>query len=406
MLGLALALCALVLALRALIFPTARCETLPHDLVEEVCVTHGALRRHARQDVRVGQALELGRLVRSLTTEQKVAQLFFVTPESLVAGRYDGVVTAAGETTREALRERPVGGIVYFQQNLVNQEQTRAMLAQTTSYALEACGVPPLLDVDEEGGTVSRIGGNPGFAIANRGNMCDVGATGDEGYAEDVAAQIASYLHDLGFTSDLAPVADVADNPDARTMALRSFGSDPQLVARMVAAQVRGFRSQGILCCAKHFPGIGAAEGDSHTGSIWTHKTADELAAAELVPFAAAIGEGVPMVMVGHISCPEVTGDDLPASLSRAVMQDLLRDRLGFAGVIVTDSLGMGAVVDRYGYDRVGVEAFLAGADALLMPADFEAAYQGMLSAVSSGEVSAERLDASVFRIVRMKLGV
>ena len=172
----------------------------------------------------------------------------------------------------------------------------------------------------------------------------------------------------------------------------------------MVAAQVKSFRSQRIICCAKHFPGIGGAEGDSHEGAIYSDKTADEMYDVELAPFRAAIEAGVPMVMVGHLSCPSITGNDLPASVSPAIMQDLLRDRLGFDGVIVTDSLGMGAIVERYGYDRVAVEAFLAGSDALLMPTDFDAAYQGMLAAVESGEISQERLDASVYRIVLMKL--
>lgn len=373
-------------------------------------VAHGAWQgsaaacSRATGDGSVRLAIDAGTRVRSLTTEQKVAQLFFVTPESLVAGRYEGAVSAAGETTRDALRERPVGGIVYFRQNLLNTEQTREMLARTQDYALEACGIPLLLSVDEEGGTVSRIGTNDGFAIEDAGNMRDVGLTGDASRAESVAVRIGAYLADLGFTSDLAPVADVADNPDATAMRLRSFGADPSLVASMVEAQVRGFASQGILCCAKHFPGIGASVGDSHDGAIQTGKTVDELAADELVPFSAAIGAGVPMVMVGHLSCPQVTGSDVPASLSSEVMRGLLRERLGFHGVVITDSLGMGAVSGRFERGRVCVEAFLAGADALLMPEDLGQAYDAMLEAVRSGEIGEGRLDESVFRIVLMKL--
>ena len=348
-------------------------------------------------------SLKAADLVHGLSTDQKVAQLFFVTPESL-EGAQDYTVTEAGDKTRAALAARPVGGIIYFQQNLTSPEQTRELLSNTASFSRETFDIPLLLDVDEEGGTVSRVGGNPGFPIANVGNMRDVGASGNPQTAQEVAAHIGSYLADLGFTADFAPVADIANNPESDTMALRSFGDQADLVADMVAAQVRGFKSRGIICCAKHFPGIGGAEGDSHTGAIYCHKTEEELLSEELVPFAAAIDEGVPMVMVGHISCPELTGTDLPASVNETVMKGLLRDRLGFKGVVITDSLGMGAIVDRFGYDRVAVEAFLAGADALLMPADFDAAYNGMLDAVASGEVPAERLDESVFRIVRMKL--
>lgn len=371
----------------------AACATIPTTICDQFL-----------QHDEVAQALEAQRLLKSLTIEQKVAQLFVVTPESLLAGYSDETVTAAYDMTRDALQVRPVGGIVYFADNLLNAEQTAQMLANTKQYALEACGIPILLDVDEEGGTVSRIGGNEGFGIENVGSMYYVGSTEDPAYAQEVARTIGGYLHELGFTSDFAPVADVANNPDSDTMFWRSFGSDPTLVAQMVSAQVEGFKSQGILCCAKHFPGIGAAEGDSHLGSIYTQKSADEMAQEELVPFQAAIDAGVPMVMVGHISCPQVTGNDLPASVSPAIMHDMLRERLGFKGVVITDSLSMGAVVDRYGYDRVGVEAFLAGADALLMPADFDAAYQGMLDALQSGEIDQARLDQSVYRMVLMKL--
>lgn len=352
----------------------------------------------------VHKALESSRLLTSLSTEQKVAQLFVVTPESLMAGYTDETITGAYDLTREALRQRPVGGIVYFQDNLLDPYQTSQMLANTRQYALEACGVPILLDVDEEGGTVSRIGNNEGFGIDDVGSMYYVGATEDPAYAKEVAQTIGSYLHELGFNADFAPVADVANNPDSDTMFWRSFGADAQLVSQMVTAQVEGFGSQGILCCAKHFPGIGGAEGDSHEGAIYTNKTVEQMAEEELVPFQAAIDAGVPLVMVGHISCPQVTGNDLPASVSSAIMQDMLRDRLGFTGVVITDSLSMGAVVNRYGYDRVCVEAFLAGADALLMPADFDAAYQGMLDAVASGEISQERLNQSVYRMIHMKL--
>lgn len=351
-------------------------------------------------------ALEASRLLGTLTTEQKVAQLFVVTPESLLSDYTDETVTAAADLTREALQKRPVGGIVYFQSNLLNPDQTSLMLANTKQYALEACGIPIMLDVDEEGGTVSRIGNNEGFDIDDVGSMFYVGSTEDPAYAKEVAQTIGSYLHELGFNSDFAPVADVANNPDSDTMYWRSFGSDANLVAQMVSAQVEGFASQGILCCAKHFPGIGGAEGDSHEGAIYTQKSADQMAEEELVPFKAAIEAGVPMVMVGHLSCPQITGNNLPASVSSAVMQGLLRERLGFEGVIITDSLGMGAIVNEFGYDRVGVEAFLAGADALLMPADFNAAYQGMLDAVASGEISQERLNQSVYRMIKMKLFV
>lgn len=339
----------------------------------------------------------------SLTLEQKVAQLFVVTPEAITGV---GTATKAGPTTQQALAAHPVGGLVYFKKNLVSADQTREMIANSQAFAQDACGLPLFVGVDEEGGTVSRIGGNPGFSIPNEGNMADVGATGDSAQAKTVAARIGGYLSDLGFNLDFAPDSDICGDPATDVMALRSFGTDPALVADMVSAQVEGFADAGMLCSAKHFPGIGGVMGDSHEGAIVSEKTLDELRDWELVPFKAAIDAGVPMVMVGHLTAPNAFGSDVPASLNPAAVTDLLRGELGFEGLIITDSLSMGAVGDFCTPDQAGVAALEAGADLVLMPEDFAAAYQGVLDAVSAGTLSEERIDQSVARIVKAKLAL
>ena len=340
-------------------------------------------------------------IIDGMTLEQKAAQLFVITPEAIT-----GVDTAtlATEATRAALEAYPVGGIVYFQKNLVNEQQTRDMLANTQTYAREVTGLPAFLCIDEEGGTVSRIGGNPGFAVSNVGNMSDVGALGDAEYARNIAANIGSYLRDLGFNVDFAPDADIANNPASDTMALRSFGSNAAAVSPMVKAQVEGFLSSDMLCAAKHFPGIGGAEGDSHDTSIYSSKTVDQMAQEELLPFQAAMEADAPFIMVGHLSTPQATGNDLPASVSSAIVTDVLRNRLGYDGIVITDSLAMGAVCELYAPYEIGVAALEAGVDMVLMPADFPAAYQGVLDAVASGRLSEERIDSSLERIVRAKL--
>lgn len=340
--------------------------------------------------------------VASLTLEQKVAQLFIVRPESIT-----GVDTAtqAGPATEEALQTYPVGGIAYFQKNLLDPDQTATMLANVQAYSEEAVGLPLFTCVDEEGGTVTRIAGNPGFAIENVGDMADVGAAGDPAAAEDVAHTIGTYLHDLGFNVDFAPDADICGDPAVDVMALRSFGTDPQLVATMVEAQVKGFASANMLCSAKHFPGIGGVAGDSHEGAIVSEKTLDELRAFELVPFKAAIAADVPFIMVGHLSAPNATGDDTPASINPAIVTDLLRDELGYQNLIITDSMGMGAVGD-VAPEQVGVAALEAGVDIVLMPEDFVATYQGVLDAVHDGRLTEARIDESVQRIVKTKLAL
>ena len=174
----------------------------------------------------------------------------------------------------------------------------------------------------------------------------------------------------------------------------------------MVAAQVRGFSEAGVLCAAKHFPGIGGVLGDSHEGAIVSNKTLDELRAWELVPFEAAIEAGVPLVMVGHLTAPNATGNDVPSSINPAIVTDLLRGELGYEGLIITDSMSMGAVGDFCTPDQAGVAALQAGVDLVLMPEDFAAAYQGVLDAVRSGALSEERVDQSVTRIVKTKLAL
>lgn len=342
---------------------------------------------------------QAAQFVSGLTLEQKVAQLFFVTPESLTG---IDVATAAGDQTREAYAQLPVGGVVYFGQNLEDQAQTTEMLSSMAQIGVDEIGYPPFLSVDEEGGTVTRVEDNPGFDAPNVGDMRDVGATADASYARQVAETLAGYLLPLGFNTDFAPCCDVANNPESDTMLYRSFGSDPQAVAEMVSAQVQGFSESGILCCAKHFPGIGAAQGDSHDESISSEKTLDELWECELVPFQAAVDAGVPFVMVGHLSLPNVTGDGTPASLSSAAVQDILRDEMGYAGIVVTDSLSMGAV-SSYGA-QAAVMALQAGCDMPLMPEDLSAAYNAVLAAVSDGTLSEERIDESVTRIIRAKM--
>ena len=336
-----------------------------------------------------------------MTLEQKVAQLFIVRPESLTGV---GQVIAAGDATKAALEKMPVGGVVYFADNLQDTDQTVEMLSNTMKYGEELNGLPLFLCVDEEGGTVSRVGGNPGFGVDNVGDMCDVGATGDTDHAYEVAKHIGTYLHYLGFNVDFAPDADIANNPDG-TMGRRSFGATADVVAPMVAAQVRGFKDGGVLCSAKHFPGIGGALGDSHDGRIYSEKTLDEIRAEELRPFEAAMEEDVPFIMVGHLSMPTITGDNDPASMSSEIVTDLLRNELGYQGIIITDSMGMGAATDSLPVERLGVEPLKAGVDMVLMPADLAAAYQGVLDAIAAGELTEERIDASVTRVLTVKLG-
>ena len=337
----------------------------------------------------------------AMTLEQKVAQLFIVTPEALVEGVSQ--VTQAGDMTREGVTAHPVGGIVYFAQNLLDPEQTTTMLANVKQFYADAGNVAPFIAVDEEGGTVVRVADNEAFGAQDVGDASALGSAGDTEAAKRAAEQIADYLMPLGFNLDFAPVADVVDPLRSDTMGLRSFSSDAAVAADMVRAEVEGFRDKKMLCCAKHFPGIGAAAGDSHEGAITIEATNEELETVDLVPFRAAIEAGVPMIMVGHVSLPNIVGDSTPAPLSSAVVQGMLRDSLGYTGIIVTDSLSIGAITDYYTPAEAAVAALKAGCDIPLMPERLDEAYQGVLSAVQVGELTEERLDESLTRILTAK---
>ena len=337
----------------------------------------------------------------AMTLEQKVAQLFIVTPEALVEGVSQ--VTQAGDMTREGVTAHPVGGIVYFAQNLLDPEQTTTMLANVKQFYADAGNVAPFIAVDEEGGTVVRVADNEAFGAQDVGDASALGSAGDTEAAKRAAEQIADYLMPLGLNLDFAPVADVVDPLRSDTMGLRSFSSDAAVAADMVRAEVEGFRDKKMLCCAKHFPGIGAAAGDSHEGAITIEATNEELETVDLVPFRAAIEAGVPMIMVGHVSLPNIVGDSTPAPLSSAVVQGMLRDSLGYTGIIVTDSLSMGAITDYYTPAEAAVAALKAGCDIPLMPERLDEAYQGVLSAVQVGELTEERLDESLTRILTAK---
>ena len=207
-----------------------------------------------------------------------------------------------------------------------------------------------------------------------------------------------------GFNLDFAPVADVWSNPENTVVKRRSFGSDAAIVSNLALALSDGLTSQGVCSTFKHFPGHGATAGDTHEGYAYTSKTLEELRACELVPFQAAVDAGADFIMAGHISLPEILGDSTPASLSSEMLTGVLREEMGYDGIIVTDALNMGAVVQHYTSAEAAVKALQAGADLLLMPENFEEAYQGVLAAAEEGRISQERIDASVRKILEVKL--
>lgn len=338
-----------------------------------------------------------------MSLEEKTAQMFMITPEALTGV---GQVVQAGEGTKRALSEYPVGGIIYFSQNLQDPAQVRKMTEQIQAYSLEQTGLPLFLSVDEEGGTVTRFGGNSAFDYDSAADMQAIGASGDTQQAYDLGVRIGTLLSDLGINMDNAPVADVLTNSSNNVVYDRSFGTDCETVSAMALAELEGLKSKGVVGVLKHYPGHGATADDTHEGYAYTDATLEEMKDNELVPFTDGIAAGAEVIMVGHISCPQVTGNNEPASLSEVMITEILRNELGYEGIVVTDAMNMGAVSEVYSSADASVKAIQAGVDLILMPADFQEAYRGVLNALQSGEISEERIDESLFRIIKLKLKI
>lgn len=342
---------------------------------------------------------EANRILSSMTLEEKVAQMFIISPEALT-----GVdrVTAAGETTEQCLNKYPVGGLIYFSENIESKEQIEMLLSNTQRYSMERVQLPIFTCIDEEGGIVTRISGKGVIDVPEIDTMEKIGNAGEDA-AYQAGKTIGKYLFELGFNVDFAPVADVATNPKNSVIGSRSFGKDAALDARMVSDFVKGMHEEHIFTTLKHFPGHGDTKEDSHTGAALSYKTLDELSACEFIPFQSGMKSGSDFIMIGHITLPNVMGELIPATMSYEIITEILRERLGFTGIVVTDAMNMAAVSDFYSSSEAAVKAVQAGADMILMPASFVSAYEGILNSVEKNEITEERINESVKRIISVK---
>ena len=341
-------------------------------------------------------------LVAKMSLEDKVAQMFMVTPEAL--SKFNGSVVASGEQTKQAFAKRPVGGVIYNSANLQSPEQVKSMLSNLQKYSKDRVGIPVFIAVDEEGGTVARVSGSKSMGIKPYPNMSEVGAGKDSNRALQIGAEMGKYLADLGFNIDFAPDADVLTNPQNDLLKYRAFGSDPQTVTTMTAAFTEGLQTSGVLATYKHFPGHGSTSADSHKGITVSQQDATELEQVDLVPFKDAVAKDVKLIMVSHVCFPKAFGDNTPASLSKKVVTGWAREKLQYQGILITDAMSMGAISDNYQPSEAAVKAIQAGIDIVLDPKDFDAAYQGVLAAVKSGKISQEQVNQAVTRIVATKL--
>lgn len=336
-------------------------------------------------------------IINGMTLEEKVWQMMFVAPEDITGV---SVVTAAGETTQKALQKYPVGGIIYFSQNFQNIDQTTEMIKNTQEYSK----IPLFISVDEEGGTVSRLGSKPQMGTKKQPSMLEIGDSGDGKIAYKVGEELATDLKTFGFNVDFAPVADVLVSSDNVETQTRSFGYDEEIVSIMVSNVVRGLQENGVSATLKHFPGAGATTVDTHTGYSANPRSLEELRKTEFLPFASGIETGADFVMVSHMTLTNATKEKLPCSLSEEVIRDMLIEELGFKGIIITDSLRMGAITEHYTPSEIGVMSVKAGNDMILMPNNIEVTHKAIVGAVNNGEISEDRINESVRKILKLKI--
>lgn len=331
-------------------------------------------------------------ILAGMTLTEKLCQLMIVRPEALA-----GVspVTSAGVEMLAGLEAWPVGGIIYSLNNLVSREQTTAMI----DGAQAASEIPLFISADEEGGSVGRLMYKLGTTWVDA--MYSYKDEGPE-TAYNNAYTIGSDMAALRFNTDFAPVADVWTNPENTVIGDRAYSDDFDEAAKLVPAAVEGFRDAGVICCVKHFPGHGDTSTDTHTGAAVVDKGLAELMAGELKPFIAGMEAGADMVMVGHITLSAID-PERPASLSEAVVSGILRDTLGWDGVVITDGLEMGALM-QYDMGERCLLALEAGVDILLGVDDIPGTLKALTEAVELGWLSEERIDESVLRVLTLKL--
>ena len=351
--------------------------------------------------------------LRKMTLREKVGQMFYVRPECLdttihfnllsgIDGSADDItkikLQAVNATMTGVNKRYPVGGIILYAHNIEDEAQLDRFIPQ-----IRALRGSPLLCIDEEGGRVARIGKNPNFNVETFESMGAIGKTGDPKNAYYCGNTIGTYLKKYGFDIDFAPVADVNTNPENIVIGARAFSDDPAVAAPMVINYLQGLKDAGVTGCIKHFPGHGDTKADTHYGYAQSLKTWDEMLGCEMITFKAGIQWGCQLIMTAHIGTPNVTGSEIPATMSSVILQDKLRRELGYKNIIITDAMEMGAITKQYTNAEATVGCIQAGVDIVLGPQNFVQAFDAVVKAVEDGRLTEQRIDQSVRRILKLK---
>ena len=349
---------------------------------------------------------EIEAQLKNMTLKEKIGQMFYVRLESLdttihwktYADLQENPMHDLNKTIRDVNAKYPIGGLILYAWNIKDKPQLAKLISD-----IRALNGKPLLCIDEEGGRIARIAKNENFDVEVIGPMADIGKTGDPKNAYHAGNVIGTYLTKYGFDIDFAPVADVNTNPDNIIIGDRAFSDKPEVAAPMVVSYLQGLKDAGVTGCVKHFPGHGDTKTDTHFGYASTQKTWAEMLQCEMVTFKAGIDWGCQLIMTAHIGTPNVTGSDVPATMSSVILQDKLRGELGYQNIIITDGIEMGAITTHYTSEEAAVNSIKAGVDIVLGPKNFVPAFEAVLKAVEEGTITEERINQSVRRILKMK---
>jgi len=328
-----------------------------------------------------------------MTNREKIGQLFIIRPDFIINNK----TLRLGWSSRKDNILYPCGGYILFEDHILSPNQLKKLTS-----SLHKLKNHPLICIDEEGGTVAQICKNESFHIPKIPNMCDIGKTLDSENAFSIGNTIGQYLFKYGIDINFAPVADVISNKLNKCIELRAFSSNPEIVTNMVLSFIKGLTSHHVAGCLKHFPGLGGSLNDTHINRVNDLRMWEDFKYCDLLPFQKGIVNGVDLIMVSHLSLPNVTEDTSPASLSPIIINKL-RNELGFNGVIITDSMEMGAITKHYSIEEATVKALKAGVDLILLPRDYKKAFHAVEKAIKDGELSMERIDQSVSRILAFK---
>jgi len=349
---------------------------------------------------------EVEELLSKMTLREKVGQMFYVRMETLdttihwntYADLQENPLLEVNQTMRNVNEHYPVGGLILYAWNIDNESQLSRLISQ-----IRSLNGQPLLCIDQEGGRVSRIANNPNFNVKKYESMSAIGATGDPNNAYECGNTIGTYLHRYGFDIDFAPVADVNTNPENIIIGPRAFSDDPAVAAPMVTNYLQGLKDAGVVGCIKHFPGHGDTKADTHFGYASTQKTWAEMMDCEMVTFKAGILWGCQLIMTAHIGAPNVTGSDVPSTMSSVILQDKLRGELGYQNIIITDGMVMGAITQQYTSAEAAVKSIQAGVDIVLGPKNLVEAFDAVIDAINKGTITEERINQSVRRILKLR---